>query len=463
MPVVSRRSFIEKLSLGAGAAVLSPLVGRLVREARGATPARKRFIVVTYPNGGYWSRLVPREFALSLREWQNDPFENGTRFTLPDVYAPFEPFRSKMVMVDGLVNRTSAGHFGWTLLTGVPKLGGGENGQPGGKSLDQHVAPVLSRGALFSSVHLGSTTGGDGRPGIGSKLGNHMYARGAGQPVPVQLIPGEAFRSVFPVGAPASGASGPDPELLQRRKLLDWLADDVRRLRGALAPAERGKLDEYLGSLEEAQRRVTAVEQGAAGGASCAGSIKSLDPKTVEPDEIFEAQLALGTAAVVCGVTNVLTVSFIGIGKAFTKSLGLEVSLHGIGHGSGSPDPYIRWFAAQTARLLARLDAIREGDRTLLDHSVVLFANDNNEAHHSRGYRYPVVLFGSGGGRLRADGRYVRYPSLRRQTDAPNGPAGMRPIPDLLSTLSHVLGAPVDDWGKGGPDPIKGPLSELLV
>jgi hypothetical protein len=464
MPAVRRRTFLERLGLGAGAAVLSPLAGSLVSEARGAPIARKRFVVLSYPNGGYYAKVQPPEFKMNLREGETEPFAEGA-FTLPDVLSPLEPFKNKTLLVDGLVNRSSRGHFGWTLLTGMPTNGGEGYGHTH-KSLDQHVAPVIGRGALFPSVHLGSTTGGDGRPGVGSKLGTHMYAKGPGQPVPVQLVPGEAWKTLFPLGAPAPGGgapAAPRTDLLQRRNLLDWLSDDVKRLRARLSAAERGKLDEYLGALEEAQRRVTVLEQGGGAAAGCAGGMTFLDPKTAEPDEIFDAQLELGTAALVCGLTNVLTVSFIGIGTAFKKSLGLSISLHGIGHGGGQPDAYMKWFATRAAKLAGRLAAIREGDRTLLDNSVILFANDNNDSHHSRGWRYPLALIGSGGGGLKANGRYVRYPALRRETAAPGGPSGWRPIGDLLSTLSHVFDAPVDDWGKGGIDPVKGPLAELLA
>ena len=62
----------------------------------------------------------------------------------------------------------------------------------------------------------------------------------------------------------------------------------------------------------------------------------------------------------------------------------------------------------------------------------------------------------------RRGGRYVRYPTTESET-AKAGPAGIRCVGDLMSTLSHaLLAAPVNDWGKAGAEMVKGPLNELL-
>jgi hypothetical protein len=461
---VRRRGFIARLGLGAGAAVLTPMLTTLHNEARGAVALRKRFIVVTYSNGGFWDWAVPTEFNKD-KKLLHTPV-SSTEYTMPDMYQPLEPWRSRLLLVDGLANRGADGHFAWNLLTGLP-MASGEKQQ--GRSIDEHVAAgPVGKGTLFPIVHLGTSTGGDGRAGMTSKLSPHMSVKPNGEQVPIQLQPADAFKQLFPSGAPSGGAQGPRGDLVQRRRLLDWLNDDIKRARGSLAGTEKAKLDQYLASVEEAQRRTAAFENlGAQMGGACGVAAPALDPAVKpEADDIFEAQLRLGTSAITCGLTNVLTVAFIGLGGAYRKRLGITYSIHDIGHGQGSGEKlalkYMVWYAQEVGRLIRALQAVREGDRTIFDQTTILFANDNNESHHSRGWRWPVALLGNAGGALKADGRFIRNPPLQGQTAAPGGPSGLRSIADLNATLARVFDHPADDWGKGGLEAVKGPINELL-
>jgi hypothetical protein len=131
----------------------------------------------------------------------------------------------------------------------------------------------------------------------------------------------------------------------------------------------------------------------------------------------------------------------------------------------GAHDKIVVWHSKQVARLAQRLAATPEGNGTMLDQSVVVFVSDNAEQHHSRGWRCPAVLLGSGGGKLKAEGRYIRYParaSTNNRTPT-GGPATARAVGDLMSTLGYALGAPVDDWGKAGLETVKGPLAEIMT
>jgi hypothetical protein len=106
------------------------------------------------------------------------------------------------------------------------------------------------------------------------------------------------------------------PDLVERRRVLDFVLDDVKRLQGRLAGFERQKLDEYLTSIDIAQKR--AIEAASfTPAAGCAPKTPGELPSDPPPEDVFAAQMDLGLTALTCGLTNVLTVSFLGDGWAF--------------------------------------------------------------------------------------------------------------------------------------------------
>jgi hypothetical protein len=468
---LNRRSFMERLSLGAGAGVLSAMLRPALAEAQGKTGARKRFVVVSFSNGAWWDKWIPKEFAPNPKDYTTvvEPALSTTQYTLPEIFQPLEPIRNSTLILDGLVNRMGfyTQHTAYNLLTAVPKVGPVDQADYkaiGGPSFDQFLAPVLGRDMPFSDVHLGAKTNEGGEPP--GKLASHIFARAASQPIPVQLAPADAFKMLFPLGA-GGGAPAPSTDLLQKRRLLDYLKGDVKRVQSSLAGAERAKLDEYLDSLDQAQKRVMAFEQRAT--VACGASAP--DPARVQPaveaDDTFEVQMDLATSALVCGITNIATVSFIAMGAAFFKRFGFTKKLHDIGHNQGAgarPETYLQWYVSLVVKMAQRLAAVREGDGSMLDNTVILFGADNNEQHHSDSWRVPLLLVGNAGRALKVDGRYQRFPALRKNQPVPGGPPGMRCVADLLCTLGHALGAPVDDWAKTtGRETVNGPIADLLA
>jgi arylsulfatase A-like enzyme len=159
-----------------------------------------------------------------------------------------------------------------------------------------------------------------------------------------------------------------------------------------------------------------------------------------------------------------------GLGYAWKKIVpSLDVSVHGVGHGAGgaaaTQDKFISFLSEQVAGIITRLEAVREGNGTVMDNTVIMLTSDNAEQHHARGWRWPVMLIGSGGGKLAANGRYIRYPTRSSNMNrVPTGAAdNQRALGDLFSALSHVFDHPVDNWGKDGLEKARGPLAEILA
>src|SRR5688500_18060379 len=111
MAYINRRTLLERLGLGAGAFVLSPMVRTMLAEAAGSASVatRKRLIIFTYSNGTLCSHFIPPEhrekkFGTTLLSTQE--------FTMPDRFKPLAAYRNRMLLVDGLVNQNkNFGHF----------------------------------------------------------------------------------------------------------------------------------------------------------------------------------------------------------------------------------------------------------------------------------------------------------------------------------------------------------------
>ena len=183
----------------------------------------------------------------------------------------------------------------------------------------------------------------------------------------------------------------------------------------------------------------------------------------------LDAQFDLGAAALISGLTNVLTLSSAAGIRDFDicfTGLGLAKGKHHTGHGGGQNGmdwagvyEYIRKFHFDLiARFIERLESIPEGDGTMMDNTVIMYISDAAEGHHSRCWEWPAVLIGDAGGRIKA-GRYLDYPGY--------GHLGHRTTANLFTTLLNIAGDGRELFGMQDPNlkdlDQSGPLTELLA
>src|SRR6185312_12390702 len=139
----------------------------------------------------------------------------------------------------------------------------------------------------------------------------------------------------------------------------------------------------------------------------------------VKMTEISALQCDLAGAALIAGLTNVVTLSS-GLCQLGTSYTGISNhGTHALGHNETDPDlnkpgrevlgMYRRHLAGEAAKLLARLKATPEGKGTMLDNTVLVFMSDGANRQHTHGENWPVVLVGDLGGRLNT-GQVVCYP-----------------------------------------------------
>ena len=263
-------------------------------------------------------------------------------------------------------------------------------------------------GGLFKNICLGVTQ----EPG--TSVVYDLSASGPGRKLPTLCQPAIAYRT-FSAASPAARRRR---EFAVRTNLLDFMAEDVRAIRGAVGAAERHKLDSHLEAYEAMRRAQAGFEANRDSLRRAMPEMTDKFTSLVETDRL-SAQFDLAAAALSGGLTHSVVISC-AAGRAFNAftfhGLGIERGLHGIGHSSQYQDylndmTTIRTFIfEQIASVMRKLEAIPEGNGTMLDNTLVVFTSDFGEAHHAQTKEWPFVLIGDLGGRLRAG----RVSSIRR-------------------------------------------------
>lgn len=456
----TRRSVLKGLTLGASGTVLGPVIDQLTAQADGTLAAGnpRRFVFVLEGNGLDPLQIQPTTIPRARHPYghtNNDALEDIplAGHELPSAIAPLQPLQERLTIVQGLSGRIcGGGHSNNYGALGCYSAKAGVAGE----TIDLALGRALP--AIFPQIGLGISD----RPE--HTVIYNTSARGPDQPVPTRCRPDLAYDEFF--GCAVEGAAR--EEFRQRGQLLDFLADDVQRVSQRLAGEERAKLGHYLHALENLQQRQSRLNE-------IRNTLRQHGPvvtdkfqSAVEADRL-DAMFDIGAAALICGLTNVLTIAS-GCGDPYFSvrwtGLGIPLDKHSIGHGKGLDvrtaeqlTTTIRRFHMELiVRLANRLQAIPEGEGTMLDHTVIVYLSDSAESHHSRCWDWPLLVIGDLGGRLQTRGRFLCWPKY--------GAPGHGTMSNFFLTLLAAAGAPRASFGVADPglQDIRptGPLSTLL-
>lgn len=438
----TRRTFLKGITLGSGATVLSPMLQNLAAAKRSEFP--QRFVFVVKSSGLISERLDPPALADKLADREATINEPLAGHQLPDTLAPLEPFKNQLAIVQGLSGKMcKGGHSSWFGAMGVYKTGGEHSsGTILRATADAEIArlfpaPFQHVGLALRGKVMGKETEGTLYPGI--------TAVGAGRELPFQASPDIAYQQLF-------GSAIANSDTARRRhslkaNLLDFMVDDIQKLNRTLPGSERDKMQHYLHAFEELQVRREKL-------ASMGDQIRESAPEFDEqrftsksPEARQAAHLDLTAAALISGITNVVTMRLDNISVNYA-GLGLsDKNVHGIGHGetSNGKSPaeardIIRLHHTKLlADLAAKLKAVPEGDGTMLDNTTIIYFSDAGNEHHADLKEWPYLVIGGSGGRMKLAGRYIRYPEY--------GKPGHRTIGNWWTTWLNAFGNPVEHYG----------------
>lgn len=425
---LSRRSFLY----GSGVTLALPFLECMAANVDAPTPPR-RFCAVYFPYG-----IVQRQPGSNAAEWNWFPRGSGRDYSFNRSLVPLESLRSELTVLGGLSHPRGRGMGGHdtadTWLTGAElKEGHLENSV----SMDQAAAMHLGGRTRYRSLVL-SSDGGIGEPTRSSTL---SFGRN-GQPVPAENRPRAVFDRLF--GVDPRSVAAQRQSLDRSRSMLDLVLDHSKSVRSSLGRHDRVKLDEYLESVRQIERRVDRSQQWLeVPKPEVKATGLALDADDTTPAELIRTMYDLMYLAFQTDSTRVATYQIgnmngaTSIAGKFPQLLGLADNMHRMAHGARKNDagaePLGQWdlfLTQQFAYFLGRLRDTREGDGSLLDRTIVLYGSSNSQTHVN--LNYPLVVAGGRNLGL-GHGAFREY-------------AEDVPLSNLFVTVLNRLGVPVEGF-----------------
>jgi hypothetical protein len=340
------------------------------------------------------------------REWWAKG--EGKSMELGKVLEPLADFRERMLFIRGLYNAEAQKgniHSSQTgnLLSGAPLASGGEIRS--GTSIDQLVAKRHGQSTKVSSLVLGCEKSNPSVHKNYSMLySSHISWSSPTTPTPLEIYPALAFDRLFKDGAQRGDKS-----------VLDSILGDAKDFRRQINSTDQRKLDEYLDSVRDVETR---IEQAGKRG-ELQGWRPTLTgpniPRPAEgiPQDIGEHMRLMCDILVLGFQTDTTRICTLKLNNDHSSlrfpNLGVDYMIHHLLSHSDTADwlKVNQFFLQQVAYIARKLDAIREGDRTLLDNTMMLYCSSMLTGGHDNS-QLPVVLLGGGGGRIKG-GRTLDY------------------------------------------------------
>ena len=332
----------------------------------------------------------------------------GKSMELGKVLAPLKDFREQMVFIRGLYNAEALKgniHSSQTgnLLSGAVLEPGGTIRS--GTSVDQLVAQRIGHQTKVPSLVLGCEKANPSVHKNYSMLySSHISWSSPTTPTPLEVYPALAFDQLFKDRAQRGDKS-----------VLDAVLGDARDFRRGISRRDQQKLDEYLNSVREVEKRIeNAGQRGELQGWRPTLSKPDMPrPKDGYPQDIVEHMRLMSDILVLAFQTDTTRVCTLKLnndhGTLRFPHLGVDYMIHHLLSHSDTDDwlKVNQFFLEQMAYIARRMDAIQEGERTLLDNSMLMLCSSMITGHHDAN-QLPVVMLGGGGGRIKG-GRNLDY------------------------------------------------------
>jgi len=425
---LNRRTFLQ----GAGVTMALPFLDAMVPALSAAARPAPRLGFIYVANG------------VIQNQWK--PATTGVLADLPPILKALEPVKDQLNVISGLAH-LQADTFGdgtgdhprasaaW--LTGVHAY---DRTQPGvevrlATTADQLAAREIGKGTRVASLELtvdfptqGSCDSGD------CFYVNTISWRNATTPNPAETHPRIVFERLFGDGGSAAQRAA---QMRDTGSILDSVIAEVGSLNKVLGRGDRSKLNEYLDSVREIEQRIQNTE------VQTAQSVELPDRPVDVPDSFDEYTkmmldlVALGFRA---DVTRVFTMIFAReLSTRTFAHIGVPDQHHPVSHHRNDPDLIAKKARIDTYHVqllnyfLTRLQSTRDGDGSLLDHSLILYGGGMGDGNLHRHFDLPCLTAGNLGGQFKT-GRHLAFP-------------GNTPMTNLLLTLLDKAGVEIDKLG----------------
>ena len=433
-----RRTFLR----GMGASLALPLLDAMVPSmtALASTPANpvRRLGFIYIPMGSDISRWTP-------------PSEKALSELSPSL-SPLAPVADQLTVLSNMELKNSypgthatsnagflsAAKAKWTESTDYHL----------GTTVDQIAAKQIGQETQLPSLELAMDllqTVGQCDNGYACVYQNNLSWSSPTTPLPSEAHPRIVFERLFGEGGTAEERRA---ALRRRGSLLDWVSEDVARLQGKLGPEDRNKVSQYLDTIREVERRIQRAEAQTADNV-----LPDLDrPLGVPASYAEHARLMfdLQVLAMQGDVTRVITFQL--AREASTRTYpeaGVTDPHHPTSHHGNNPDKIAKiakinqFHVSLFAYFLKKLKSTREGNGTLLDHSLYLYGSGMGNPNVHDHVNLPILVAGGGAGKLKG-GRHIKY-------------AKPTPLANVHLTLLDKVGVRLDSFADS-----QGKIEEMI-
>ena len=421
---ISRRTVLR----GAGVTIALPWLESMNVWGATADTFPKRFAVLFMGNG--------------VNEDHWDSQGSGASMTLSRTLDPLEPLKHKINVIHGLFHKRATGNGIHPAQTGG--LLSGSVVQKGalvkaGITIDQLLANRLGQDTALPSIVLACEEPMTGFHETNYSLAysSHLSWQSADSPVPNELYPSLAWDSLFE-----------NRGSLRHLSILDRARDEAAALGKSVSSGDRAKLDEYLTSLREVEKRVEAMRR-AKDTADDRAKEKNRPAFTMPrpanglPEDLREHTRLMCDIIAIAFQTDKTRIATLllarDLGALYYPFLNVADGHHSASHENNSAgyERIANFHLSQLAYLATRLDGMPEGDGTVLDHSCLMWLSNMWIGRKHDNSRLPLVLAGGLGGTLKT-GRTLNY------VDAGDD---NRKMSSLFLSLMDRMGVTLDQFG----------------
>jgi hypothetical protein len=440
---ISRRQVLK----GVGVTVALPLLDAMVPArgwAQGARP-KVRLAAIEMVHGSAGAT----KFGAEKNMWS--PAQVGRSFDLtPSSLSPLEGFRDHLTIISNTDVRNAEAfeapeiggdHFrsSAVFLTQMhPRQTQGSDVRVG-TSLDQYYAQKYGQDTAIPSLQLcieNVDQAGGCSYGYSCVYTDSISWASPSEPLPMVRDPRTVFDMLFGVGATPQDRADRRRE---DRSILDWITEDMTRLRNTLGASDRARLSAYLEDIREIERRIQRVEA-----QNASGEPRELPGAPIGVPDSFEEHIKLmfdlQAVAFASDITRVFAFKLgrDASNRVFADS-GTSTGFHSASHHGEREDRVTafarinRYHISMLPYFLDKLRRTPDGDGTLLDNTMVIYGSPmgNSNVHNHK--RCPLIVAGHAGGQLKG-GVHIKA-------------ADGTPMANAMLSMVQMLGLPMDKFG----------------
>jgi hypothetical protein len=423
-----RRTFLR----GVGATVALPLLDAMVPSmtAYAQTPAKpvKRLGFVYIPMGSDIARWTP-------------PGEGGALTELSVTLSPLAPVMKHLTVLSNMELRNaypgthatsnaaflSAAKAKWTESSDYFL----------GTTVDQIAAQQMGQETQLPSLELAMDlmeVVGQCDNGYACVYQNNLSWSSPTTPLPSEAHPRVVFERLFGEGGNSAQRRA---ALGKRASLLDWVREDISRLQRELGASDRTKVNEYLDTVREVERRIQKAE---------AQTRENLLPDLDRPvgvpaayEDHAKLMFDLQALALQGDMTRVITFQLAReTSNRSYPEIGVPDPHHPTSHHGGDPEKVAKiakinqFHVSLFAYFLEKLNSIREADGTLLDNSLYLYGSGMGNPNVHSHVELPILVAGGAAGKVKG-GRHIKY-------------ADPTPLANVHLTMLDAVGVRLDSF-----------------